>query len=97
MEAGMEWELTVKWKGDSGDAPGALRRVRHRGRRTSGVRMGDSVMLLKVVIVEDEEIIRKGLTFALNWLDMGCIIVGTAKDGAEGLGDHTEGSSRILC
>ena len=42
-------------------------------------------MLLKVVIVEDEEIIRKGLTFALNWLDMGCIIVGTAKDGAEGL------------
>lgn len=42
-------------------------------------------MLLKVVIVEDEEIIRKGLTFALNWLDMDCIIVGTAKDGAEGL------------
>ncbi len=42
-------------------------------------------MLLKVVIVEDEEIIRKGLTYALNWLDMGCIITGTAKDGAEGL------------
>lgn len=42
-------------------------------------------MLLKVVIVEDEEIIRKGLTFALNWLDMGCIIAGTARDGAEGL------------
>ena len=42
-------------------------------------------MLLKVVIVEDEEIIRKGLAFALNWLDMGWIIVGTAKDGAEGL------------
>ena len=42
-------------------------------------------MLLKVVIVEDEEIIRNGLTFALNWLDMDCIIVGTAKDGAEGL------------
>jgi len=42
-------------------------------------------MLLKVVIVEDEEIIRKGLTLALNWLDMGCIIVGTARDGAEGL------------
>ena len=42
-------------------------------------------MLLKVVIVEDEEIIRNGLTFALNWLDMDCIIVGKAKDGAEGL------------
>lgn len=42
-------------------------------------------MLLKVVIVEDEEIVRKGLTYSLNWLDMECIVVGTAKDGAEGL------------
>lgn len=42
-------------------------------------------MLLKVVIVEDEEIIRKGLLLAINWLDMGCIIVGSARDGVEGL------------
>lgn len=42
-------------------------------------------MLLKVLIVEDEEIIRKGLLFAINWLDMGCIVAGAAKDGAEGL------------
>lgn len=42
-------------------------------------------MLLKVLIVEDEEIIRKGLVFAINWIDWGCIIAGAAKDGAEGL------------
>lgn len=47
--------------------------------------MGGILMLLKVVIVEDEEIIRKGLVFAINWLDMGCVVVGTAKDGLEGL------------
>ena len=28
---------------------------------------------------------RKGLTFALNWLDMGCIIVGDGQGRAEGL------------
>ena len=42
-------------------------------------------MLLKVVIVEDEEIIRKGLVFGFHWLDSGCIIAGTAKDGLEGI------------
>ena len=29
--------------------------MRRRGRHTPGVKMGESVMLLKVVIVEDEE------------------------------------------
>ena len=42
-------------------------------------------MLLKVLIAEDEEIIRKGLEFAINWLDYGCIIAGVAKDGEAGL------------
>lgn len=42
-------------------------------------------MLLKVVIVEDEEIIRKGLYFVVDWLEMGCVIAGMAKDGQEGL------------
>ena len=46
-------------------------------------------MLLKVVIVEDEKDHQEGLTLALNWLDMGCIIVGTAKDWGRGAGDHT--------
>ncbi len=42
-------------------------------------------MYLKLVIVEDEEIIRKGLSLAINWLDMGLAVVGCAKDGLEGL------------
>lgn len=42
-------------------------------------------MLLKVLIAEDEEIIRKGLVYAINWLDMGCVVTATVKDGAEGL------------
>lgn len=42
-------------------------------------------MMLKVVVVEDEEIIRKGLIFSINWLEMGCVVVGSASDGQEGL------------
>lgn len=41
--------------------------------------------MLKVVVVEDEEIIRKGLIFSINWLEMGCVVVGSASDGQEGL------------
>ncbi len=42
-------------------------------------------MPLKVVIVEDEEMIRKGLVLVINWLEMDCTVVGAAKDGLEGL------------
>lgn len=41
--------------------------------------------MLKIVVVEDEEIIRKGLIFSINWLEMGCVVVGSASDGQEGL------------
>ena len=41
--------------------------------------------MLKVLIVEDEEIIRKGLVHTLDWLSRDCIIVGDAEDGLEGL------------
>lgn len=41
--------------------------------------------MLKVLIIEDEEIIRKGLVHTIDWLSMGCIIVGDAGDGVEGL------------
>lgn len=41
--------------------------------------------MLKVVIVEDEEIIRKGLVYTIDWLSMGCLIVGEACDGIQGL------------
>lgn len=41
--------------------------------------------LLKVIIVEDEDIIRKGLVSTLDWVEMDCMVVADAKDGIEGL------------
>lgn len=41
--------------------------------------------MLKILIVEDEEIIRNGLKHAIDWLAIGCVVVGTAKDAEEGL------------
>ena len=38
-----------------------------------------------VLIVEDEDIIRKGLLFMVNWQDADCVVVGEAADGLEGL------------
>lgn len=41
--------------------------------------------MLKVLIVEDEDIIRKGLAYSINWLSMECVVVDTAVDGKDGL------------
>ena len=41
--------------------------------------------MLKVLIVEDEDIIRKGLAYTVDWLSMECVVVDTACDGREGL------------
>ncbi len=41
--------------------------------------------MLKVVIVEDEAMIRKGLVYTIDWASMNCIVVGEAGDGLEGL------------
>ena len=41
--------------------------------------------MLRVLIVEDEDIIRKGLIHTIDWLAMECVIVGDACDGVEGL------------
>lgn len=42
-------------------------------------------MLYRVLIVEDEEIIRMGLASTVDWLSMQCGVVGTAEDGDIGL------------
>lgn len=42
-------------------------------------------MILRVFIVEDEEMIRKGLVHTINWAGMGCLVVGSAADGRSGL------------
>ncbi len=41
--------------------------------------------MYKVLIVEDEDIIRKGIAYTMDWMGMGCTIVGEAVNGAEGL------------
>ncbi len=41
--------------------------------------------MLKVVIVEDEALVRQGLALAVDWGKMGCLRVGEAADGAEGM------------
>lgn len=46
--------------------------------------------MLRVLIVEDEEIIRKGFVHTINWLEMGCQVVGEACNGEEGLGKIRE-------
>ncbi len=43
------------------------------------------MLMLKVLIVEDEDIIRKGLIHSVDWLALDCIIAGEACDGLEGL------------
>lgn len=42
-------------------------------------------MILKVLIVEDEENIRLGLVNTVDWIGMGLSVIGSAADGAEGL------------
>lgn len=41
--------------------------------------------MLKVLIVEDEEFIRKGLVYTIDWTSMSCVVVADAENGKEGL------------
>lgn len=41
--------------------------------------------MYRVLVVEDEDIIRKGLIFMVDWLKVNCIVAGEATDGEEGL------------
>lgn len=41
--------------------------------------------MYRVLIVEDEKIIRKGLTYGFNYEEMGCVVIGEAKNGEEGV------------
>lgn len=41
--------------------------------------------MYKILIVEDEDIIRKGLIYMVDWLKVNCIVVGEAMDGKDGL------------
>lgn len=41
--------------------------------------------MIKVVIIEDEDLLRKGLIYTFDWKEMGCIIIGEAENGVEGI------------
>ena len=41
--------------------------------------------MLKVLIVEDEEMIRKGIVLTVDWATLDCVVVGEASNGLEGL------------
>ncbi len=41
--------------------------------------------MLKVLLVEDENLIRRGLHFQMNWTEVGCVVAGDAATGREGL------------
>lgn len=41
--------------------------------------------MIRLIIVEDEDFIRRGLVHTMDWLSMDCVVVGEASDGKEGL------------
>ena len=41
--------------------------------------------MYKILIVEDEDIIRKGLLYTVKWEEMDCMAVGEARNGVEGI------------
>jgi two-component system response regulator YesN len=43
------------------------------------------MMMYKILIVEDEDTIRKGLIFMVDWLKVNCVVAAEASDGEEGL------------
>ena len=41
--------------------------------------------MYQVLIAEDEDIIRKGIAYTMDWVSMGCTIIGEAANGKEGI------------
>lgn len=41
--------------------------------------------MLKVLVVDDEPLVRRGIVLGVDWASMGCVIVGEAANGADGI------------
>lgn len=41
--------------------------------------------MLKVLIVDDETVVRRGIVLGVDWAAMGCVVVGEAANGLEGI------------
>ena len=52
--------------------------------------------MYRVLIAEDEDIIRKGISYTIDWVSMGCTIIGEAANGKEGVEKIKELSPDIV-
>lgn len=52
--------------------------------------------MYRVLIAEDEDIIRKGIAYTIDWVSMGCTIIGEAANGKEGVEKIKELSPDIV-
>ena len=43
--------------------------------------------MYRVLIVEDEDIIRKGIAYTMDWMSMDCVIAGEAERKQQRTGD----------
>ena len=41
--------------------------------------------MLKVLVVDDEPVVRRGIVLGVDWASMGCVIVGEAANGEDGI------------
>lgn len=41
--------------------------------------------MLKVLIVDDESVVRRGIVLGVDWASMDCVVVGEAANGEEGI------------
>lgn len=41
--------------------------------------------MLKIVVVEDKELVRRGIVLAVDWAALGCVVVGEASNGEDGI------------
>ena len=41
--------------------------------------------MLKVLIVDDEDLVRRGIVLGVDWAARGCVVVGEASNGEEGI------------
>lgn len=65
-------------------------------RRKLQLELLQGVCMYKIIIVEDEEMIRKGLEFSTNFEALDCIVVGNAANGEEGIQKIHELSPNIV-
>ena len=41
--------------------------------------------MLKVLVVDDESVVRRGIVLGVDWASMGCVVGGEATNGEEGI------------